>query len=218
MEKELLLKRYNIDIESLKKEQIKLAQGIELKDKIDFSLVESYGAISNIFINNKMLSCIIVCNKDFEIVNQAYVFEKVRFPYIAGFRNYRELEPMINAFEKLNEKPDVVFVQGQGISHPRLGLASNFALSTGVPTIGIGNNLIDAEIKGKDILREGKKIGNVLVSKKESKPMYISPGSLITIESAYKLSKDLIKPPHKRPEPVHLSAKYAKKVKEELGV
>jgi len=218
MEKEDLLKRYGIDLETLEKEQVKLAKGIELKNKIDFSLVETYGAIANVFVNNKMLSCVIVCDKEFEIIDRAYVFEKVRFPYIAGFRNYRELEPMIKAFEKLNEKPDVMFIQGQGISHPRLGLASHFSLSTGVPTIGIGNNLVEAETKGEDILRKGKKIGNALVSKKESNPMYISPGSFITVDNAYKLSKDLIKPPHKRPEPVHLAAKYSKKVKKELMV
>ncbi len=216
MEPEELLKKYNIDLESLKKEQIKLARNLEIKDKINFSLVETYGAIDNIFIKNKILSCIIVCNKDFEVIDRAYVFEKVKFPYIAGFRNYRELEPMIMAFEKLNEKPDVVFIQAHGLTHPRLGLASHFSLSTGVPAIGISNVLVEDETKDGDIIRENKKIGKVLISKKESKPMFVSPGNLITIDTAYEISKNLIIPPHKRPEPIHLASKYSKKVKKEL--
>ena len=218
MNQEELLKTYNIDLEALKREQIKLARSLELKDKIDFSLVETYGAIDNIFINNKILSCVIVCNKEFEIIDRAYVLEKTRFPYIAGFRNYRELEPMIMAFEKLNEKPDVMFIQGHGIAHPRLGLASHFSLSTGIPSIGVSNSLAEAETKGEDIVKDGKKVGKVLATKKGSNPMFISPGSLIKLDTAYKLSEELIKLPHKRPEPIHLASKYAKKVKKELSI
>ncbi|MBT4165750.1 endonuclease V [archaeon] len=218
MEQEELLNRYGIDLEVLKSEQLKLAKGIELKNKIDFSLVESYGAIDNIFIGKKILSCAIVCDKEFEIIDRAYVLEKIRFPYLAGFRNYRELEPMITAFNKLNEKPDVVFIQGHGIAHPRLGLASHFGLSTGIPTIGVSNSIFDTEIKGKDIIKENKKVGKILKSKKESNPMFVSPGNLISISNAYKLSKETIKLPHKRPEPIHLASKYAKKVKKELAI
>jgi deoxyribonuclease V len=218
MEKEELLKRYGIDLEVLKAEQLKLAKNIELKDKIDFSLVEYYGAIDTIFIGNKILSCIIVCDKEFEIIDRAYVLEKIKFPYLAGFRNYRELESMVNAFNKLNEKPDVVFIQGHGIAHPRLGLASHFAISTNIPSIGVSNSLVEAEIKDKEIIRENKKVGKTLISKKESNPMFISPGSLITIKTSFNLCKNLIKPPHKRPEPIHLASKYAKKVKKELAL
>src|SRR3989344_8337174 len=98
---EELIKKYGIDLESLKKEQLKISKELEIKDKIDFSLSDKFGAIDNTFINNKLLSCIIVCNKEYEIIDRAYVFERVKFPYIPGFRNYRELVPMINAFEKL---------------------------------------------------------------------------------------------------------------------
>ena len=58
----------------------------------------------------------------------------MRFPYISGFRAYRELPSMVEAFNKLEEKPDVIFVPGHGIAHPRLGVASHFSLSVGVPT------------------------------------------------------------------------------------
>ncbi len=218
MDQEELLKKYGIDLEVLEKEQMKLAKNLKLKDKIDFSLVETYGAIDNIFIGNKMLSCVIVCDKNFEILDRAYVLDKVKFPYLAGFRNYRELESMIKAFEKLNEKPDVLFIQGHGISHPRLGLASHFSLSTGVPTIGVSNSLADAEVKKDDVLIGDKKVGKVLISKEGSNPMYISPGNLITIDNSYKFAKDLIRLPHKRPEPIHLASKYAKKVKKELAL
>lgn len=212
-----LVKKYGIDLEKLKQEQIKLAKELEIKDKIDFSLADRFGAIDNAFIGNKMLCCIIVCNKEYEIIDRAYVFEKIKFPYIPGFRNYRELLPMISAFEKLSEKPDVVFVPGQGITHQRLGLASHFGLSVNIPAIGVSNSVVECEINKEDILRNSKKIGKILLSKEGSKPMYVSPGHLISVNTAYDLCKKMIMPPHKRPEPLHLASKYSREVMKEIA-
>lgn len=217
--KQELAKKYNIDFDKLEIEQINMAKNLTLKDKIDFLLVERYGAVDNIFIKNKILSCFIVCNKDFEIIDQAYVFDNSKFPYLPGFRNYRELPAMIASFEKINEKPDVVFINAHGIIHSRLGLASHFGLFTGVPTIGVSNSLVNCEAEkkdGNDILRNGKKLGKVLIVKPESNPLFISPGDHISIKTAYELSKKLVNLPHKRPEPMHLAAKYANSVKKEL--
>ena len=125
---------------------------------------------------------------------------------------------MLKAFEKLNEKPDVIFISGQGIIHPRLGLASHFSLSTGIPTIGVSNSFSDCEIKGEDILKKEKKIGKILTSKEGSNPMYISPGNLISVNTAYEISKKMINLPHKRPEPLHLASKYTREVKKELSI
>jgi deoxyribonuclease V len=218
MEKEELIKKYNIDIKKLEDEQTRLAKQLELKDKIDFSLADRFGAIETIFVKNKILCCIIVCDKNYEILDRAYVFDKVVFPYIAGFRDYRELSSMIEAYAKLNEKPDVVFIQGQGIIHPRLGLASHFSLNAGVPSIGVSNSVINCKIKGEDIFSNEKKTGKVLISKPQSKPMYVSPGNQISLDSAYELCKKFINLPHKLPEPMHLAGKYSREVKKELGV
>jgi len=215
---EELIEKYGIDLESLKREQIKISKDLEIKDKIDFSLVDRFGGVDNTFIANKLLSCIIVCNRDYEIIDRAYVLEKVKFPYIPGFRGYRELAPMVEAFGKLNERPDVIFIPAEGIIHPRLGLASYFSLSTGVPTIGVSNSLIDCKLEGGNILKDNQKVGKVLISKEKSNPMYISPGNRISVESAFKISQSLIKPPHKRPEPIHLAGKYSKSIRKELGI
>jgi deoxyribonuclease V len=216
---ESLIKRYGIDIENLKREQIKLAREIDLKEEIDFSLADRFGAIDNVFVKNKLLSCIVVCDKDFEVLDRAYSFEKVKFPYIPGFRNYRELVPMTIAYEKLREKPDLFFVPGQGITHQRLGLASHFSLSSGIPSIGVSNSVVGCEFKdrdGADILKNGKRVGKVLICKEGSNPLFVSPGNKISVDRAYDISKKLIVLPHKRPEPLHLASKYSKQVKKEL--
>ena len=220
--KKELSDKYGIDFEKLEKEQIDLARELKISDKIDSKLFDKFGAVDITFIKNKILCCFIVCDKDYEVIDRSYVYEKIRFPYYPGFRNYRELPSIIEAFEKLTEKPDVVFISGHGLTHPRLGLASHFGLSTGVPTIGVSNSLVESEYKdnkaidGKSILRNGKKIGKVLTTKPGSRPMYISPGNFISLSSAYDVSKRLINLPHKKPEPLHLAGKYAREVKKEL--
>lgn len=221
LRKQELSKKYGIDFDKLEKEQTNLFKELTIKDKIDFLLAERFGAVDTIFIKNKILCCFIVCDKNFEIIDRSYILERVKFPYFPGFRSYRELPSMITAFEKLNETPDVVFIDGQGIIHPRLGLASHFGLSTGVPTIGVSNSLIDCKTRnedGADILKNGKKAGNVLIVKKGSNPLFISPGNNISIKASYNISKNLIRLPHKKPEPMHLASKYAKSVKKELMI
>ncbi|MFA5855785.1 MAG: endonuclease V [Candidatus Pacearchaeota archaeon] len=210
-------KKFNINLEELKKEQIKLAKGLEIKDKIDFNLADRFGAVDTTFIGNKILCSIIVCNKEFEVIDRAYVYDKVKFPYIPSFRNYREIPAMMEAFEKLNERPDIIFVSAQGITHQRLGLASHFGLTTGIPTIGISDTIVECEVDNQDILKNGKKVGKLLVIKEGSRPMYISPGNNISIEKAVELSKNLIKLPHKHPEPMHLASKYSREVQKELA-
>jgi len=221
MDEAELITKYGINIEALKKEQTKLAKELKIKDSMDFSLATLFGAVENICVGNQILSAIIVCDKEFNIVEQQYFLDKLRFPYLHGFRSYREMPTMVEAYHKLTEKPDVVFIHGHGISHPRLGLASHFALATGAVTIGVAGELFE-ETKiskdGEDILMGKEKVGKVLKSKEKANPLYVSPGDLISIETALNLAKDLLKQPHKLPEPLHMAHKYAREVRDELGL
>jgi deoxyribonuclease V len=221
MDEQELASKYGLDIEALKKEQIKLAKILSIKDNDDFSLAIRFGGISNLIVGNQIISAVIVCDKDCNILEQQYFLDKLRFPYIHGFRSYREMPSMAEAYNKLNEKPDVVFILGSGINHPRLGLASHFSIVMGVPTIGVEKDLYDGnelDPEGKNILLNGKKTGRVLVSKEKSNPLFISPGNKISIETAYNLTLGFIKPPHKLPETLHLASKYAREVREELNL
>jgi deoxyribonuclease V len=217
MDESELIKNYGIDIEALKREQLKLAKEIKLKDSQDFSLSTKIGAIENILVKNKIVSSIIVCDGEFNIIEQQYFLDKLKFPYLHEFRSYRELPTMIDAFNKLNEKPDFVFIRGHGVTHPRLGLASHFSILTNTPSIGIADNLFDCDkLDGVNILKEDKIVGKIFKSKEKANPLFISPGNLLSVNSALELTKKMIKEPHKLPEPLHLAHKYAKGVQEEL--
>lgn len=217
MEIEELVKKYNIDVKKLEAEQLTLAKLVKVKDAIDFSLATRIAGIDNTFFKNQIISAVVVIGEDNELLYQEYAQQKVRFPYLPGFRAYRELPAMLEAYSKLEEKPDVVMIPGHGIAHPRLGLASHFSIAAGgIPTIGLANALIACELKQRDIIKEHKVVGKALQTKPGSKPLFMSPGNNISLATAEKLVLKYVIPPRKLPEPLHLASKYAKKIVSEL--
>lgn len=212
-----IIQRYNIDLKRLEDEQLKLSKTLSFKDSINFDIAERIAGIENIFVGNKIISAIVVLQNG-ELVEQEYFEDKIRFPYIPGFNAYRELPNMISAFNKLDEKPDLIFLRGYGILHPKgFGIASHFSVASGIPSIGIADSLIFGEIQGEDILLNGKKVGKMLKVKEGANPIYISPGNLISLKTAVDLTEKMILQPHKFPEPLRLARKYAKEVSEEIG-
>jgi deoxyribonuclease V len=219
MDEKELIEKYNINIEKLEKEQIKLAKTLSIKDSIDFSDIKLIASIENIMVGNQIISAVILVDKDFEIIEQEYFNDKLRFPYLHGFKAYRELPTMTSAFAKLRERPDLVLIKGEGINHSRLGIASHFAISVGIPVIGVSDGIFEGnEIKKDDVLKDGKKVGKTFVSKQGSKPLIICPGNEISVDSSFNIVKDLIKEPHKLPEPMHMAHRYAKDIKKELKI
>jgi deoxyribonuclease V len=192
---------------------------LSIKDSIDFSDIKLIASIENIMVGNQIISAVILVDKDFEIIEQEYFNDKLRFPYLHGFKAYRELPTMTSAFAKLRERPDLVLIKGEGINHSRLGIASHFAISVGIPVIGVSDGIFEGnEIKKDDVLKDGKKVGKTFVSKQGSKPLIICPGNEISVDSSFNIVKDLIKEPHKLPEPMHMAHRYAKDIKKELKI
>ena len=212
---EALAKKYNIDLDKLKKEQEKLAKQLEIKDSRDFSEARIAGVFS-VFSGNKIISAVVLLDENLEVLEQAYYQDKVKFPYIPGFRAYRELPSMIACIDKLEEKPDIVLVNGHGIAHERLGLASHLSLACGIPTIGIANKLLCGEVKDGKILLNGKVVGEEIFTKEKAKPLYVSPGNLISLKTAVEIIKRTVRFPHKLPEPLHLAMRYAKRIRKEI--
>jgi len=120
-------------------------------------------------------------------------YGKLDFPYIPGLLSFRELPLTLAACEKLNITPDLIIVDGQGIAHPRrFGLASHLGLFLDTPTIGCAKSLLCgshcepgtepgsyALITDKD-----ETIGVALRTKHRVKPVYVSIGHRIDLETA----------------------------------
>jgi deoxyribonuclease V len=131
-----------------------------------------------------------------QIVETAFHQEKGCFPYISGLLAFREIPPLLTAFQKLRLCPDVVMCDGQGIAHPRkLGLAAHLGLWLQIPTLGCAKTRLVGEFapfsldKGKQsaLYYKNQVIGAVFCSKNNVKPLFISPGHLIDIEGSVAL-------------------------------
>jgi len=214
-EKEVI-QRFKIDVKKLKKEQLKISKKISLKDEKDFKEIEFIGAFSNIIIQGKILSAIIVLDRNSEIVEQKYFIDKIKFPYLPEFRAYRELSTMLSCLAQIEQKPELVFIEGLGINHIRLGIASHFSINSGIPSIAITDKIINFKVKGNNVTMNNKEVGKVIQTKIGSKPLYVSPGSGISVSSAVEITKNLTKKPHKMPQPLRMARKYAKKIQREI--
>ncbi len=93
-------------------------------------------------------------------------------------------------------KPDVILVDGQGIAHPRrLGLASHLGLWLDSPTIGCaksrlcGDHSPPGPRRGErtPLLLKGEEVGAVLTTRERVRPLFISPGHHVDIDSAVEL-------------------------------
>jgi len=127
------------------------------------------------------------------VVEQMVHREPTRMPYIPGLLSFREIPAALGAFEKLSVSPELVMVDGQGIAHPRrLGVAAHLGLWLDLPTIGIaksrlyGKHAEVGEQRGDWVpLYAGQEtIGAVLRSRAKVKPVYVSPGHRITLETS----------------------------------
>jgi deoxyribonuclease V len=138
-------------------------------------------------------SAVVIDLSDFSIIETATAIRKVNFPYIPGLLSFREAPACIDAIEKLKTTPDVFIVDGHGIAHPRrLGIASHIGLLIDKPTIGCAKSRLIGTFdepgirKGSysSLMDSGEKIGVVLRTRTDVKPVYVSIGHKCTLDNA----------------------------------
>ena len=154
---------------------------------------------------------------------------KLNYPYIPGLLSFREMPLVLDAFARLEPTPDLVMVDGQGIAHPRrLGLASHLGLFLDLPTVGCAKSLLCGghEAIGEEpgdyaeIVDRGETIGAALRTKHSVKPIYVSVGHKISLQSAVYWVLQCCHG-YRLPEPTrqaHLTAGGSRKLKPDLSV
>lgn len=98
-----------------------------------------------------------------QVVEMSSVVCQMNEPYIPGFLAFREVPHLLSCFRKLGEdfQPQVVLVDGNGVLHPRgFGLASHLGVLLGLPTIGVGKNLLCVDELDRKDPRYQDKVGS----------------------------------------------------------
>ncbi|MDS4028900.1 MAG: deoxyribonuclease V [Candidatus Contendobacter sp.] len=128
-----------------------------------------------------------------DLLETAIARRPTTFPYIPGLLSFRELPAVLEALAQLREPPDLLLCDGQGIAHPRrLGIASHLGLLVDIPSIGVAKTRLCGMHEEPPNRRgawtplhvEGEIVGAVLRTRVGVKPLYISPGHRISLETA----------------------------------
>ena len=130
---------------------------------------------------------------ELQLVEHAIARRPTTFPYVPGLLSFREVPTVLDALAQLNTIPDLLLCDGQGVAHPRrLGIAAHLGLLADLPAIGVAKSRLVGthnevpEHKGGWVpLRDkGETIGAVLRTRVGTKPLYVSSGHRVSLETA----------------------------------
>lgn len=130
---------------------------------------------------------------DLQLRDSAIARLPTSFPYVPGLLSFREIPAVLEALAKLSISPDLLLCDGQGIAHPRrFGIASHLGVLTGIPSIGVAKTRLigihapvpDERGAWQPLLDKGEVIGAVLRTRAHVKPIYVSIGHCVSLETA----------------------------------
>ncbi len=195
----------------------------ELKEKIKIARIKKppqfVGAVDAAFAGSEVTAVAVLYEyPELRHVQDSFYAEKARFPYIPGFLTFREGHAVINALKKLSIKPDVLLFDGQGIAHPRgIGIASHIGVMLDIPAIGCAKSRLVGEFREPGIEKgswtylhyKGRRIGAVLRTKNNVRPVFVSPGHLIDIDSSVEIVMRCVSG-YRIPEPLRRADRLSK--------
>lgn len=126
-------------------------------------------------------------------LDQAVAKRPTGFPYIPGLLSFREVPAILQAMSQLRHWPDLLLVDGHGTAHPRrCGIASHLGLALDLPSVGVGkqrlvgrhNDVPNTKGAWVPLTHKDETIGAVLRSRADYKPIYVSIGHRINLETA----------------------------------
>ncbi len=211
-------------LQELTKQQQEMQESVIIQ-KPDFELQLIAGCDSSFIGEDTILSVFVLLTyPELEVLEKVWHHGRVELPYIPGFLAFREAPNLLKAYEKLQQKPDLIMVDGHGISHPRrLGIATHVGLHLNKPTMGVAKKVLvgkytePASAKGavSPLVYKNESIATVLRTKDNVKPVFVSPGHLMDLETATAIAiRTSVK--HKLPEPTRLADHYAAVFKNEV--
>ncbi|MCU1640118.1 MAG: Deoxyribonuclease [Nocardia sp.] len=141
---------------------------------------------------NVVAAIVVLDAESLETVEIATARGTTDFPYVPGLLAFRELPTTLSALENLSLTPDLLIADSQGLAHPRrFGFACHIGLLTGVPTIGVAKNAwgeyeMPSSERGSfsEITIDGDPVGRALRTRTDVKPVFVSVGHLIDVETA----------------------------------
>ncbi len=199
--------------------QAALAGQVDLTDAISLDAIETVAGVDNAYIkeNGETMACAAVVALAFpslEVIETAVTWKPVTFPYVPGLLSFREGPAVLAACGDLAVEPDVVLFDGQGYAHPRrLGLASHLGLFLDRPTVGCAKSRLVGQFEEPErvfgahtpLVDRGEVVGAVVRTRPRHKPLFVSPGHRISVDTAVVITLACCRDGAFQPEPTRLA-------------
>jgi deoxyribonuclease V len=152
------------------------------------------------------------------------ITDKVDIPYVPGLLAFREAPLMIGAIKELSLRcvdPDVIMVNGHGVSHPRkFGIASHIGVVLEKPSIGVAKKLLYGTITIDDKHRLAIVVGTLIVGyvveNIHGGKIYVSVGHRITPEKALTIVENIWNKSSSLPDPLYIADNLTKRLRSRI--
>lgn len=181
-----------------RKIQISLSKKIILEDKLPSKIRTVAGVDVSYFGQQGVGAVAVLDYESLEVLETQVAICQVKIPYIPTLLAFREIPPAVAAIKKLKIQPDIFLIDAHGFAHPyRCGFASHLGLIFSKPTIGAPKSRLigtPVEVDGTTFLSDkDETIGALLTTKQKGKPVFVSVGHMVSLETAIKIVKHCIK-------------------------
>jgi deoxyribonuclease V len=205
-----------VHLDRLYREQERLAKRAMLYDA--FGKIRYVAGVDCSYLDDQIIGGVVVV--DYETLKpaeRAHAVLKLKFPYIPGLLAYREADAMMAAFREIKHDIDILMVDGFGINHPRrCGIATHVGVKLDIPTIGVGKSFLCGEACGDGyICQAGERVGKMVYSGTSKRPVYVSPGHKITLDTAVEVVTRCIRS-GRIPIPARLAHEYVTSVRDDM--
>ena len=195
--------------EDFLRQQNELRGKIKIADTFDVGSIKLVAGVDLAYWNKGdeeyAVCCIVVIDfHTHEIVEKQHYSGKIEVPYMPGFLAFRELPLILKTVGLLDTSPDIFIFDGNGYLHPRhMGIATHASFYLNKPTIGIAKTYFRVDKKTDytepeneagsytDIVIDDEVYGRALRTHKDVKPIFISIGNFISLDTACALALQL---------------------------
>ena len=203
--------------------QTQLGGQLRLTDCRDFAALKTVAGIDLAYWNapdgkEHAVCCIVVLDaQTHAVLETARADGVISVPYCPGFLAFRELPLVQEAFGRLQCRPELCVFDGNGYLHPRhMGIASHAALLLGIPSFGVAKTYYRVLDTGytepepeagsyTDIVIGGEVYGRVLRTHDGVKPVFVSVGNDISLDTAAALAMQFTEKESRIPLPTRLA-------------
>lgn len=190
-------------------EQRKLVSRIDLTNCLDTSCLKYVAGVDLAYWKEGATEYAVCCIVVFdywsrEIVEKKHCMGKIDVPYIPGCLAFREIDLVLDTIRLLEHFVELYVFDGNGYLHSRhMGLATHAGILLGMPTIGVAKSYYKVEnidyiepenqvFAYEDIVIRGEVYGRVLRTHENVRPIFLSVGNLIDIETAMEVTKHFV--------------------------